>query len=61
MPFAATWMDVENIVLSEIHIPHISDIVLVRQRQVLYDITYVWNLENNTNESVYKTETDIQT
>ena len=33
----------------------------VRQRQILYDITYMWNLENNTNESIYKTETDSQT
>ena len=24
------------------------------------DITYMWNLENYTNESVYKTETDSQ-
>ena len=29
-----------------------------RERQILYDITYMWNLENNTNESTYKTETD---
>ena len=33
MPFAATWMDLEIIILSE-----------VRQRQILYDITYMWNL-----------------
>ena len=31
-----------------------------RNRQILYDITYVWNLKNNTNESVYKTETEWQ-
>ena len=29
-----------------------------RGRQILYDITYMWNLRNNTNESIYKTETD---
>ena len=28
---------------------------------MLYDITYIWNLKNNTNESVYKIETDSQT
>ena len=28
-----------------------------RERQVSYGITYMWNLKNNTNESVYKTET----
>ena len=32
LPFAAVWMDLENIMLSEIS-----------QRQILYDITYMWN------------------
>ena len=32
-----------------------------RERQILYDITYMWNLKNNTNESIYKIETDSQT
>ena len=31
MPFAATWMDLEVIIPTEV-------------RQVSYDITYVWNL-----------------
>ena len=26
----------------------------------LYDTTYIWNLKNNTNEHIYKTETDSQ-
>ena len=26
-----------------------------------YDITYTWNLKTDTNESVYKTQTDSQT
>ena len=34
MPFAATWMDLEMIILSE-----------VGQRQISYDITYMWNLK----------------
>ena len=34
MPFAATWMDLEIIILSE-----------VNQRQVSYAITYMWNLK----------------
>ena len=34
MPFAAIWMDREMIILSE-----------VRQRQVSYDIVYMWNLK----------------
>ena len=32
MPFAATWMDLEIIPLSE-----------VSQRQILYDTAYMWN------------------
>ena len=31
--FAATWMDLEFIILSE-----------VRERQISYDITYMWNI-----------------
>ena len=34
MPFAATWMDLEIITLSE-----------VSQRQISYDIIYMWNLK----------------
>ena len=50
MPFAATWMDLEILILSEIS-----------ERQMLYDITYMWNLKNNTNKLIYKTERDSQT
>ena len=35
MPFAATWMDLEIIVLSK------PD----RKRQISYDIAYIWNLK----------------
>ena len=31
-----------------------------RERQILYDITYMWNLKNNKYESIYKTEADSQ-
>ena len=34
MPFAATWMDQEIIILSEIS-----------QRKISYDIAYLWNLK----------------
>ena len=34
MPFAATWMDLDIIILSE-----------VSQRKIPCDITYIWNLE----------------
>ena len=36
MPFAATWMDLEIVILSEVK----SD----TERQ-MYDITYMWNLK----------------
>ena len=51
MSFAATWMSLEIIILSEI-----------RERQISYNITYMWNLKkNDTNELIYKKETDSQT
>ena len=52
MPCAATWMQLEIIILIE---------VSQRKRQIPYDITYMWNLKYNTNEPIYKTETDSQT
>ena len=51
-PFAATWLDLEITILSEVK----SD----RERQT-DDITSMWNLKNNTNELMYKTEIDSQT
>ena len=53
MPFSAIWLNLENIILSEVK----SD----RKRQILYDITYMWNLKNNISEYIHKTETDSQT
>ena len=52
MPFAATWMQLEILILSEVE----------RKRQIPYDITYMWNLKYATNEPSYKTErlTDIE-
>ena len=34
MPFAATWMELETLILSKSE----------RERQIPYDITYSWNL-----------------
>ena len=31
-----------------------------RERQIAYDITYMWNLKYETNERIYETETDSQ-
>ena len=52
MPFAATWMDLEIIILSEVNQTEI---------QISYDITYVWSLKYDINELTYKTEIDLQT
>ena len=52
MSFAATWMDLEIVILSEVK----SE----RERQIPYDITYMWNLKYNTNRHIYETETDSQ-
>ena len=32
-----------------------------RERQISYDITYMWDLKYDTNELIYKTETDSRT
>ena len=53
MPFAATWMDPEIIILSEVG----SE----RERQIPYDTMYMWNLKYDTNEPIYETEADSQT
>ena len=29
-----------------------------RERQIPYDITFMWNLKYDTNEPIYETETD---
>ena len=31
-----------------------------RERQIPYDISYMWNLKYDTNEFMHKTETDSQ-
>ena len=51
LPFVATWMDLEMIILSEVS----------QTEKDKYCITYMWNLKNNTNESIYKIKTDSQT
>ena len=32
-----------------------------REKQILYDITYMWNLNYGTKELIYEAETDSQT
>ena len=45
-----TWMDLEDIVLSE---------VSQRERQMLYDITYIWNLKNKLVNITKETDSKI--
>ena len=49
LPFAAARVDPENIILGELNQMEIL---------IVYNITYIWNLKNSTNESIYKTVTD---
>ena len=50
MPSSAIWVDLEIIILRE-----------VKERQI-YNIVYMCNVKNNdTNELIYKRETDSQT
>jgi len=46
MPFAATWMELETLILSEKE----------REKQIPYDITYIWNLIYGTNEPFHRKE-----
>ena len=48
MPFAATWMDLEIVTLSEVS--------QTEKRQTPYDVAYTWNLQMAKNEAIYKTE-----
>ena len=47
MPFAATWMELEILILSG-----------VSHKETQYGITYIWNLMYGTNESFCRKETD---
>ena len=45
MAFAATWLELETLILSEI-----------RERQIPYDITLIWYLIYSTNEPFHRKE-----
>ena len=45
-------MDLENTTLSEVR---------EKKRQILYDSIHMWNLKNYTNQSIYKTEPNLDT
>ena len=48
MPFAATWMQLEIIILSK---------KSERERQLPYNITDMWNLKSGTQTKLCKTDT----
>ena len=52
MPFTATWIQLEVLILNEVN--------QKKKRQTQYDITYMWNVKYGTNEPIYKTETDCR-
>ena len=47
--FAATWMDLETVIQSEVN---------QREKETKYYITTNWNLKKDTNRLIHKTETD---
>ena len=49
MPFATTWLKLETFILTEVK----SE----RERQIPYDITYIWNLIYGTDEPFHRKET----
>ena len=51
MPFAAAWMDLEIVILSEVN---------QTEKEIPYNTTYVWNLKYNTNQHIYEMKTDSQ-
>ena len=51
MPFTATWMDLEVLILNKIS---------QRQRQKPYDITHMWNLKYYQNEHIYEIKKDYR-
>ena len=53
MPLAATWTDLEIIILSEVS--------QIKTNIIQYYIAYMWNLKKNTNELIYKTELGSKT
>ena len=52
MPLAATWMDLEIIILRE---------VSQKEKDKCHMMLHIWNLKYDTNELIYNTETDSQT
>ena len=52
MPFVATWIELEIIMLNEIS---------KKERKISYGIPYMWNLKYDTIKTLNETETSSQT
>ena len=52
MPVAGTWMDLEMVIVREVS--------QKREKQIPYDIAYMWNLKSDTNELIYETDSQTQ-
>ena len=52
MPFAATWMELETLILSE---------VSQKEKDKYHIISHIWNLIYGTNEPIYRKETNSWT
>ena len=50
VPFAATWMQPDIIILSKVN----------QKEKHKHHKTYIWNLNYDTNEPIQKTDTDTQ-
>ena len=52
MPFAATWMELETLILSEVN---------QKEKDKYHIVIYIWNLIYGTNEPIYRIETNSWT
>ena len=52
MPFTATWMELETLILSE---------VSHKEKDKYHMISHIWNLKYDTNEPICKMDTDSWT
>ena len=52
MTFVATWMNRDY---------HTECSKSYKERQISYDINYMWNLKDDTNELIYKAEIEAKT
>ena len=51
VPFAATWIQLEIIILTE---------VSQKEKDKYHMISHIWKLKYNTNELIYETDSDIE-